>query len=255
MSDADVGALTAGAVRSRCFAFALTSHGIAVTIAWGAIDEAEARALGEAWQTTFDGPPRDTLIDVSHLASSDAGAFAAVRDLLERHREDRARVVRRQAIVGGDGYGAVFVHGYLAMYPPPYEVRGFRDLDEALEWLGHPCCRDEVLDVDAAREDAVALLRGWLEAAHLVDATIERAVAELGIPLRTLQRRLSAAGTRFTTELARAQVARAQYLMRDPDRKLADIAREVGCASPSTFSELFRRVAGETPSQWRRRHR
>jgi len=43
MAGPELDALPAGAIRSRCFAFALTSHGLAVTIAWGAIDEAEAR--------------------------------------------------------------------------------------------------------------------------------------------------------------------------------------------------------------------
>lgn len=241
-------------MRSRCFAFGITAHDLAITIAWGSIDEAEARALGQVWQTTFDGPPRDTLIDITHLARTDAGAFDSMRDLLERHREERARVVRRQAIVGGEDFGGVFVRGYLAMFPPPYEVTMFRGLDEALAWLGHACCRDEVCEIDSAREDVLARLRTWLETTPLADATIERAAADLGIPTRTLQRRLSAAATRFTLELAKAQVARAQQLMRDPTRKLADIAREAGCASPSTFSDLFRRITGESPTRWRRRH-
>jgi AraC-like DNA-binding protein len=242
-----------GGVRSRCFAFGLTSHDLAVTVAWGTFDEEEARALGATWRATFDGPPRDTLVDVTHLTRSDAGAFNAIRDLLERHRYDRARVVRRQAIVAHDDYGGSFVRGYLAMFPPPYPLRSFTERDRALAWLDHPCCRDEVIDLERAREDVLARLRQWLDGTRLEDATLERAVAELGVTMRTLQRRLSAAGTRFVTELARAQVSRAQLLMRDPDRKLSDVAREVGCSTPSTFSVLFRRVAGETPSRWRRR--
>ena len=246
------GAGSAGLVRSRCFAFGITAHELAVTIAWGSIDEAEARALGDTWQTTFDGPPRDTVIDIRHLARTDAGAFDAMRELLERHRVERARVVRRQAIVGMDDFGGVFVRGYLAMFPPPYEVRTVQTLDEALAWLGHPCCRGEIMDLAATREDGLARLRAWLETTRLADATIDRASAELGIPVRTLQRRLAAAGTRFTTELTKAQVSRAQQLMRDPRLKLADIAREAGCASPSPFSAMFRRITGESPPRWRR---
>lgn len=241
--------------RSRCFAFGLTAHGLAVTVAWGTLDEAEGRALASVWSATFDGPPRDTLIDVTHLARSEAGAFHAIRDVLERHRSERARVVRRQAIVAHDDYGGMFVQGYLALYPPPYELRSFAARDGALAWLGHPCCRDEVIELARAREDAPARLRRWLDDTRLEDATVERAAAGLDVTTRTLQRRLAAAGTRFVTELARAQVARAQLLMRDPACKLADVARAVGCATPSTFSELFRRITGETPRQWRRRCR
>lgn len=242
------------AVRSRCFSFGITEHQLVVTIAWGSFDEAEAQRLGEVWRRTFDGPPCDTLVDCTHLVMSDAGAFTALRDLLERHREDRARVVKRQAIVMREDWSGVFVSGYLALYPPPYEMRAFSDRGAALDWLGHRASQAEIEELDAARIDVLARLREWLEAARLEEATIERAVGELGITSRTLQRRLLEAGTRFTAELARAQVSRAQRLMREPGKKLSEIAVEVGCASSSTFSDLFRRVTGETPSQWRKRH-
>lgn len=242
-----------GVVRSRCFAFGITSHQLVVTVAWGSFDEAEAMAVGEAWRQTFSGPRRDTIVDTTHLVMSDAGAFASLRDLLEKHRDDRARVVRKQAVVMREDWSGLFVRGYLAQYPPPYEMRAFSDRASALAWLGHPCCLEEIEELESARIDLLARLRDWLEGAKLEEVTIESAVAELGVTSRTLQRRLLAAGTRFTAELARAQVSRAQRLMLDPERKLADIALAVGCASPSTFSDLFRRVTGETPSQWRRR--
>jgi len=41
--------------------------------------------------------------------------------------------------------------------------------------------------------------------------------------------------------------------MRDPVRKLSDVALDVGCATPSAFSDLYRRMTGESPSEWRRR--
>lgn len=242
------------AVRSRCFSFGITEHQLVVTIAWGSFDEAEAQRLGEVWRRTFDGPPCDTLVDCTHLVMSDAGAFTSLRDLLERHREDRARVVKRQAIVMREDWSGVFVSGYLALYPPPYEMRAFSDRGAALDWLGHRASQAEIEELDSARIDVLARLREWLEAARLEEATIERAVGELGITSRTLQRRLLEAGTRFTAELARAQVSRAQRLMLEPSKKLSEIALEVGCASSSTFSDLFRRVTGETPSQWRKRH-
>jgi AraC-like DNA-binding protein len=99
----------------------------------------------------------------------------------------------------------------------------------------------------------LARLRAWFEEVSLERATIEAAAAGLAVGPRTLQRRLSAAGTRFATELAHAKVARAQRLMRDPARRLSDVALEVGCATPSAFSDLYRRMTGESPSQWRRR--
>lgn len=242
-------------VRSRSFAFGITEAGLVATIAWGSFDEVEARALSTAWLASLVGPPRETLIDITHLVMSDDAAFAVFRTALEQHRDERARAVRRQALVMRDGYAASFVCGYLAQFPPPYELRSFAARDEALAWLGHAGSRDALAELEVARHDVLARLRGWLESANLGTATVEAAAAELGVTARTLQRRLSELETRFAAEVARSQVTRAQRLMQTSDRKLSDVALEVGCATPSGFSDLFRRVTGETPSQWRRAHK
>lgn len=242
-------------VRSRAFAFAITGDGLAATLAWGSFDEEQAHALSAAWLATFTGPPRETLIDITHLVMSDDAAFGVFRDVLEKHRDERARAVRRQAIVMQDGYAASFVCGYLAQFPPPYELRMFHDRDAALAWLGHTTDRDALLELEQARHDLLARLRGWLDSATLAEATVETAAASLGVTARTLQRRLTELDTRFAMELAHAQVARAQRLMRTTDRKLSDVALEVGCATQSSFNDLFRRLTGEPPGQWRRRLR
>lgn len=239
-------------VGSRSFAFAVTADGLVATIAWGSFDEAQARALSAAWLASLAGPPRETLIDITHLVMSDDAAFTVFRAALEAHREERARAVRRQALVMRGGYAASFVCGYLAQFPPPYEVRHFAERDDALAWLGHADCRDALAELEVARHDLLARLRAWLERTNLGTVTIEAAAAELGVTSRTLQRRLAELESRFATEVARVQVARAQQLMQTSDRKLSDVALEVGCATPSGFSDLFRRITGETPSQWRR---
>ncbi len=240
-------------VPSHNFSFGVTSHGLVVTVAWGMIDATEARKLTEVWAATFSGPPRPTLLDITDLLAPDMDAFAAVRDLLEHRRDDRARVVERQAIVANAQYGAVFVEGYYAKFPPPYEVAVFRTRGDALAWLGHGCCAEEIAELDVARSEALLALRIWLATANLVTASIDVAAAATGMTARTLQRRLEEVGTTFQNELTRTQIMRAQRLMRETDRKLSDIALEIGCATPSVFSELFRKATGETPSQWRRR--
>jgi AraC family transcriptional regulator len=48
-------------------------------------------------------------------------------------------------------------------------------------------------------------------------------------------------------------VRAAQRLLAEGDASIARVASEVGCKSLSHFSALFRRLTGETPSDWRRR--
>ena len=45
--------------------------------------------------------------------------------------------------------------------------------------------------------------------------------------------------------------SRAQQMMRETKRSLIEIALEVGYTSPSAFPQVFRRVVGVTPTEFR----
>ena len=86
-------------------------------------------------------------------------------------------------------------------------------------------------------------------------ARLSRGARRLGRSERSLQRDLQQAGTTFRGELEAARVELARALLVDTDLKIDSVARKVGCASAAHFATLFRRVAGETPSAYRERHR
>ena len=56
-------------------------------------------------------------------------------------------------------------------------------------------------------------------------------------------------------EVNRARVRLAKRLLRESDAKLTQIAHDVGCASLASFSALFRRATGATPSEFRAKTR
>ena len=85
--------------------------------------------------------------------------------------------------------------------------------------------------------------------------SLEVAANALAVTERSLQRRLKSWGTSFQIEQNQAQVRAAKELLREADLSLAEIASRTGCSSLSHFSALFRRIAGETPTAWRKRHR
>jgi AraC-like DNA-binding protein len=95
-------------------------------------------------------------------------------------------------------------------------------------------------------------LRGHL-AANLSQITVRAAARALGTSPRTLQRGLSELGTSFRAEVERARVRAAEALLAETNAKLEVIALQVGCSSPSSFSRLFRRLTGESPSDFRAR--
>ena len=55
--------------------------------------------------------------------------------------------------------------------------------------------------------------------------------------------------------LQRRRVERAMTLLRQTDRPVTDVARDVGFASLGTFSSTFAAVVGHSPSEHRARHR
>jgi AraC-like DNA-binding protein len=61
--------------------------------------------------------------------------------------------------------------------------------------------------------------------------------------------------TTFNEYVVRLRLGRACALLLHADRKIADIAVECGYSNLSLFNRQFARVKGESPSQFRKRHR
>lgn len=76
--------------------------------------------------------------------------------------------------------------------------------------------------------------------------------ADLGIPLRTLQRRLAGEGRSFRSLMEETRLELAQRLMRHSDLPLSEIAMVLGYAEPAVFTRFFRRCTGRTPRNWRK---
>jgi AraC-like DNA-binding protein len=73
----------------------------------------------------------------------------------------------------------------------------------------------------------------------------------LGSSLRTLQRRLSAQGHSFSGLVRQVRVEEASSLLQDPEKRVIDVAFEVGYDDSSHFSRAFLEVTGVSPIQYR----
>jgi len=83
--------------------------------------------------------------------------------------------------------------------------------------------------------------------------TLERTARELGVSARTLQRRLTEAGTSFTRLLERVRREMAFRLLRNRSLAVYEVAFLLGYSEPSTFYRAFRRWAGASPVEYRHR--
>lgn len=61
----------------------------------------------------------------------------------------------------------------------------------------------------------------------------------------------STTGVTFHHYLEGLRLARAKELLRDPLRRISEIAQAVGYANPNHFRSVFRARVGVSPSSWR----
>ena len=84
--------------------------------------------------------------------------------------------------------------------------------------------------------------------------TIEDIAASLGISSRTLQRNLTAEGTKFNQELQNVQKILAFSYFKNPEMKTEDVSYLLGYSEVSSFSRAFKKWTGQTISEYRAQH-
>jgi AraC-like DNA-binding protein len=83
------------------------------------------------------------------------------------------------------------------------------------------------------------------------DLSIEHAAGLCDMSKRSLQRRLSAAGTRYSKVLDQVRFDAATRMLQDPCTRVTDVALRVGYSDLTHFSRAFRRIAGVSPRTYR----
>jgi AraC-like DNA-binding protein len=163
------------------------------------------------------------------------------------------------AILRPDGFIGAMAEGIANVVSFPHPVAIVATPEAACAALAIP---DTTLfaELEAARTSIEPSARIVSDLHRLLDdnspeLSLAAAAKLLGLSPRNLQRRLRDAGTTYQAERNVAQVRIAQRMIVETDHTLSQIALDVGCRSLQHFSTLFRRMTGETPSQWRMLHR
>jgi AraC-like DNA-binding protein len=244
-------------IAGRCWLYFYPQAGFCGFVVWGRPTQADLEHLVSVLEVELDSASHVSLIDARRVEGADPRGFAVLESYVRTHHEALGRVVEKLAIVRPDGIVGAITSGFFGVTPPPYPVAIFEDRAKAVAWLGVP---DAALALEElAREEERAagdpLLRDVraLVEANLGGATLASAAKSLGMSERSLQRRLSDHHTTFVAEVNHARVRVAKRLLRESDAQLTQIAHDVGCASLASFSTLFRRATGETPTAFRQR--
>jgi AraC-like DNA-binding protein len=204
-----------------------------------------------------DVEPHAVLIDTRGITSLDEAAEGPLFEGVRERWGPLARSVRRTAMIRGGGVLGTFFEGLARTLPAPFPVSVFADGASAIAWLGveRSSAADELAELRrwfSTAPQTIASLRALLESRPGA-LSLHEAASALGVSSRSLQRHLRAAGATFRDEFRAAQIRAAQKLLIETERKVAQIAMDVGCPSLPHFSSLFRRVTGRPPSVFRNR--
>lgn len=96
------------------------------------------------------------------------------------------------------------------------------------------------------------VVRAILAALNVGEATIAATAREMGVSVRTLQRRLDVAEVSFTDLRARVLRSRAERMLRDTELSVEEIGDACGYSSRTGFDRAFRAWTGMTPATFRR---
>jgi transcriptional regulator GlxA family with amidase domain len=95
----------------------------------------------------------------------------------------------------------------------------------------------------------------WLKERLIEPFDLEKLAQAFHISSRTLLRRIkSETGKSPLSLLQQARVDKAKYLLSNKNWSVAKITEEVGYQDVSSFTQLFVRLVGESPAQYRRRN-
>jgi AraC-like DNA-binding protein len=227
-------------------------------VLWGRPVESHLERITQALDAELAPGVRShaSLIDARRVWAIDSAAFEFLLRYVGSRREQFKGLVERQALLRPEGLAGAAIAGFYAVLTPSYPVRVFTETAPALEWLGEPQEHGAMDELDrivlqlSGGSEVVALLRAYLERS-LGLATIVSAAEAMHTSARNLQRKLREAGTSFQSELNSVQVRVAKTLMLDTSHDLKRVAAEVGCASLQNFSSLFKKLEGQSPSEWR----
>lgn len=103
-----------------------------------------------------------------------------------------------------------------------------------------------------SRSDSIAsAVRAAIRQAGFDQASCEKVAADIGITVRTLQRRLADAGTPFRRLLETVRMEEALLLLTEGEMPLPEIATHLGYSEPSSFWHAVKSCWGAPPRQLR----
>jgi AraC-like DNA-binding protein len=144
--------------------------------------------------------------------------------------------------------------------PQIYQQRSVCSISIPEEILSMPFYHNEHWVKPEKEKDAPTDFLGSLKVAlppylHEGKLSITKAAKIIGLSVRTFQRRLETLGVNYTMVLEQVQLQEAKYYLKNTDVTITIIAVGLGYSDLAHFSRAFKRLAGISPSEYRRQQK
>jgi AraC-like DNA-binding protein len=244
-----------GLVAGECwfyFALDMSLFGYAL---WGRPSRRDVEALVRLMELELDRAPHVVLADLGGVTAVTPDAFEALASYAMRHESELSRVVTHAAIVRPSGVAGAIVSGFFDVSARPFPVTVWPSLHAALLHLGRPSAHGALVEARARVSGEPVIVRQLRD--HLRETRAEpslgAAARTLGLAPRTLQRRLAQCDSSFQAEVRRSRLLAAERRLEETDAPVTTIALDLGFSTPQHFATLFRRHAGVSPTEYRKR--
>ena len=147
------------------------------------------------------------------------------------------------------GQRATFINVPRKLLGLPHRTRTSHEESDRASSAAHVDANLPELDLVGSLE---AVLSSYVSE-HL--PSIDQAAEMAGTSVRTLQRRLKAAGVNYSDLIRDIRGSAAIRLLRETDTSVLEIALDLGFDDPSHFARAFRHFAGMSPREFRRQQR
>ncbi|MEH6453998.1 MAG: AraC family transcriptional regulator [Psychromonas sp.] len=143
--------------------------------------------------------------------------------------------------------------------PQIYQQRNVACISIAAEVLKRPFYHNETWSKPTKEDNTPTDFLSSLKVAlppylHEGKLPIVKAAKIIGMGVRTLQRRLDKLGVNYTKVLEQVQLQEAQYYLKNSDVTITIIAVGLGYSDLPHFSRAFKRLAGISPSDYRKKN-
>lgn len=235
--------------------FALSEHGeqARITLRF-ALDDTPLDATWPFTEAAFT-----TIIKISRTLLGEQGTVERVSLRHARHADSTTCETHFQVPIAHDAHidalwfdRALLDRPLGGAFPALHEMAAQRVVEQVAQ---HQVRSQLASDEPPASHPLVAQIETACQAKpRLLGLGLPALADELGLQVRTLQRRLKDAGETHSALLDRLRFRLARQCLGDPTLSIEDTSERLGFSDRRSFTQAFTRWSGHTPSAWRRQH-